>query len=624
MGLDWDWSGNTVVGVNFGWNPLVNFNFILRVEALFDLPCKSIRAFTRENEYDIIQEGGLNDYVHMRRKPISKPFTFQVERYVGVDSFDPLRNGTELILPVLLIVNRYVRGSYQPVRMYVFTGVSVMSKEYGELVADKSGLLTEVTTLAYKEMYCIDNPFTSITGDYWEFDPSDRGNTAKKPNMYGKNKGARNAQTLKDKTGTEEARQSAFETEAKKHQWRFHDASELTATKAGKGTQSASHLQTTASDGTTLVDAEPLKATMEGLAKKWEFSGTSAAGKGTRSAKHQQTTASDGKTMIDSESKKDTMEKLAKKWRFKGTDVAGEGTRSAQDPTNMAVDSTGTMGRPNVAKKKWEQEAKKHRWELDEQRKEGNTRRSAQSGNISEETKNTLEGKSSKWEFNNLTKDGNMKQSAAAAGKEPTKTATARKAVKWRFNNTSKTGNDKQSARNLALIGEEAEISKAAMEANAKKWEFDALTKAGSGTQSAAHDSSESTKAVMEAGAALWELSGQEKAGSGTQSAHTDPNEKGKKTMESGSQKWAFSETSKAGSGKRSANVTADEKDAKALEAGAVKWAFSGQSKAGGGTQSAKHPDKELSLKEMESKAVKYPKKKSAADIAKFLSKKKK
>ena len=96
------------------------------------------------------------------------------------------------------------------------------------------------------------------------------------------------------------------------------------------------------------------------------------------------------------------------------------------------------------------------------------------------------------------------------------------------------------------------------------------------------------------------------------------------KALEAKAMKWEFDETSKAGKGEHSANVTTDEMNAKALEAAAKKWAFSGQSKAGGGTQSAKHPEKELSIKEMTDRAVKYPPKKSAADIAKFLSKKKK
>ena len=85
-------SGNILVR-NYGNNPAVNFNFLLRVEGIYDLPCRSVHVFQKENEYELIQEGGLNDYVHMRRKPISKPFTFQVERYVGTDILDPLANG---------------------------------------------------------------------------------------------------------------------------------------------------------------------------------------------------------------------------------------------------------------------------------------------------------------------------------------------------------------------------------------------------------------------------------------------------------------------------------------------------------------------------------------------------
>lgn len=163
-------SGN-YFAYNLGLNPAVNFNFMLRVEGVMDLPCKSVRAFQKENEYETIQEGGLNDYVHIRRKPISKPFTFQVERYVGVDIFDPLANGTELVLPVILYVNRYsVYGDFSPVRCYVFTGCTVMGKEYGELNAEQSGLLIETTTIAYREMFAVDNPAASYQGgDTWKF-----------------------------------------------------------------------------------------------------------------------------------------------------------------------------------------------------------------------------------------------------------------------------------------------------------------------------------------------------------------------------------------------------------------------------------------------------------------------
>ena len=149
---------------NQGKNPLVNFNFMLRVEMLFDLPCKSVRAFSRELEYDYIQEGGLNDYVHMRRKPISRPFTLEIERYVGVDYVDPLPLGADLVLPVLLFVSRshdqFIPGVVA--RTYVFTGCTVMKKTYGDLVADQSGLLVETTTLGYREMLCVDIPWSEV------------------------------------------------------------------------------------------------------------------------------------------------------------------------------------------------------------------------------------------------------------------------------------------------------------------------------------------------------------------------------------------------------------------------------------------------------------------------------
>lgn len=149
---------------NQGKNPLVNFNFMLRVEMLYDLPCKGIRAFSRELEYDFIQEGGLNDYVHMRRKPITRPFTLEIDRYVGVDYMDPMPLGADLALPVLLFVSRnhdqFIPGVVA--RTYVFTGCTVMKKTYGDLAGDQSGLLVETTTLGYREMLCVDIPWSEV------------------------------------------------------------------------------------------------------------------------------------------------------------------------------------------------------------------------------------------------------------------------------------------------------------------------------------------------------------------------------------------------------------------------------------------------------------------------------
>ena len=39
-------------------NPVPAFNFVLEVEALYFIPLKSVKAFTKENEYEYIKEGG--------------------------------------------------------------------------------------------------------------------------------------------------------------------------------------------------------------------------------------------------------------------------------------------------------------------------------------------------------------------------------------------------------------------------------------------------------------------------------------------------------------------------------------------------------------------------------------
>lgn len=138
--------------------PLTNYNFLLRLEGSYDLPCKSISGISRENEYEYIQEGGVNDYVHIRRKPAQKPGTFQVEWYVGSSRINPLDIGTRCKLPVLLFVSRYPGEFDKPKRVYTFTGCVVIAKEFGQMDAQRSELLTEKMTIAYEQLLCLDDP----------------------------------------------------------------------------------------------------------------------------------------------------------------------------------------------------------------------------------------------------------------------------------------------------------------------------------------------------------------------------------------------------------------------------------------------------------------------------------
>ncbi len=312
-------SGNILIQ-NFGNNPAVNFNFMLRVEGIYDLPCKSVRAFQRENEYEMIQEGGLNDYVHMRRKPISKPFTFQVERYVGVDILDPLANGTDLVLPVILLINRYsVYRDFLPVRMYVFTGCTVMSKEYGELNAERSGLLVETTTIAYREMVCMENVAASfISEEPWKFKGTEkRGNGNQSANYYKAGEDADDREP-----GLEAARRRA-----EKWQWK------ITRPEDGKEVVNT----------TTLRAKEPenqkTRREMEAAADKWPFKDISGKPNNTPMRSVQPV----------NQKKKTDMEEQAKEWKFQ----SGNGKGNTTPLMSVQVPNQKNQSEMESSAKKW-------------------------------------------------------------------------------------------------------------------------------------------------------------------------------------------------------------------------------------------------------------------------------
>lgn len=131
---------------------LPGYNFLLRVEAKYDLACKSVQAFRSEYEYEYIQEGGLNDYVHIIRKPVTQPFTLVIERYVAENDVDPIPVGAVLTMPLLLLVSRQQNQFEKPVRNYEFSGCVVTGKEYSGMSAENSELLIEKVTIAYQKL----------------------------------------------------------------------------------------------------------------------------------------------------------------------------------------------------------------------------------------------------------------------------------------------------------------------------------------------------------------------------------------------------------------------------------------------------------------------------------------
>lgn len=153
-------------------NPLIKNNFLLRVNAIYDLPCRRISGIKDEKEYEPIQAGGVNDFVYLREKQTSKPKTFKVERYIGVDFFDPLTVGTSLQMPIVLYVSRYSNEFSTPKQTFTFWGCTVLEKEYGELDAEKSGLMVETTTIAYQQMELETETYDLEFLNTWGFDAS--------------------------------------------------------------------------------------------------------------------------------------------------------------------------------------------------------------------------------------------------------------------------------------------------------------------------------------------------------------------------------------------------------------------------------------------------------------------
>lgn len=152
-------------------NPLINNIFLLRVDAVYDLACTRVSGIVQEREYENIAEGGVNDYVQLREKPSSKPNILQVERYIGERYLDPLPVGKRCEIPLVLYVDRHLDLFVNAPMIFTFSGCTVLSKKYGDLDAERSGLMTETIQIAYQQVAVEKTP-TEIIAPLWEFDQS--------------------------------------------------------------------------------------------------------------------------------------------------------------------------------------------------------------------------------------------------------------------------------------------------------------------------------------------------------------------------------------------------------------------------------------------------------------------
>lgn len=160
-----------VIRVDSVKKPLPNNIFLLRVDAIYDLACTKVSGIVQEKEYENIIEGGVNDYVQLRQKPSSKPNILQVERYMGELYLDPLPVGKQCEMPLVLYVDRHLDSFTSSPLIFTFSGCVVLSKKYGELNAEHSGLMTETIQIAYQQV-TVEKKKYEIVKPSWEFDQS--------------------------------------------------------------------------------------------------------------------------------------------------------------------------------------------------------------------------------------------------------------------------------------------------------------------------------------------------------------------------------------------------------------------------------------------------------------------
>ena len=338
-------------------NPAVAYAFALQVEAAFFLPLRAVRVFSKENEFDYYQEGGLNDYVHMLRKPITRPFTFQIERYVGVDSgfldmnsgfLDPLALGTDLVLPLVLYVNRSpTKDWYKNItlsnlncaRAYVFTGCTVIAKEYGELNAEQSKLHTETITIAYRELFAMNqlDPGNE-PGGKWEYDGTVAGSgTSHKENRNANLKADVSKWnypgTTEKTTSVDHPSNRSRNEKVMPSKWNFPGSEE--------GTTSVDH---TANRSVNQVK-EPSKwnypGTSEGTASEEHTTNRNINTKKTPSKWEYPKTAGEVSSAEHTANRSTNTKKTPSKWNYPGT---SEGTASDEHTANR---STNTVKAPS-------------------------------------------------------------------------------------------------------------------------------------------------------------------------------------------------------------------------------------------------------------------------------------
>lgn len=646
-------------------NVIPAYRFQLKVNGVFDVPLKAVRPIARKYEYEPIQEGGLNDYVHIKRKPISQPYELVVERYVQTEIDDKLAVGSKMTLPLILYIGRANGRDLamtEAARWYVFTGAQVLNVEWGGLDSERAGLLTETVTIGYNMMFCLSSS-SDLNDDETPFDLRKDTDTTEgyvdeltQTKMQLRAIKSTRVGKYAQKKGVIEKPKTDLEKEARL--WQFDDKK-----KEGKGKSSRQNSQIRkVKDGNGseidvqagLGKVEAAKETYEGKRSLWQFalqgdagSGAVPEGNGVRHVQNAISSKDENGNDVTSglgrvQATKAEMEATAKQHLFEfGADansIMGNGNVSSQNYRKTGEDEDGNAVYSGIGKEeksKKDLEAKVKLWKFDKTTKNGtgdesrmNAKKAKGVSDDSAKTSGVGYVEKTKDKMEELAKDhlfafGQTKNEVKGNGnisarKDEKSTNDLTKATMWEF--------DKKAT----------DTTNPPMEGNGKFHTQNATKGKDSNGKDVINGIGrvETRKADMEKAKKLWAITDQyTKEGNGVRSAQNakvttgddgaevttgvGTVEDSKKDMEGRKKLWDFNGTSKDGTGDRSrqnANKTTDssgkettaglgtmEISKEQMEKGAKLWNYSGDFRTSDAI--AERIDGELRKEEMEEKA---------------------
>lgn len=129
-------------------DPIPGYRFTVFLNGMI-MGFQKVSGVGREVETEVYHEGGLNTRVHVFPKYCSKEKTLLMEKGACRGAAHPFcLVGDRLKGPLNLIVMDN-RGN--PLKSYLFTGLTVKAWEVGELSAEQSSILTDRFEVSYED-----------------------------------------------------------------------------------------------------------------------------------------------------------------------------------------------------------------------------------------------------------------------------------------------------------------------------------------------------------------------------------------------------------------------------------------------------------------------------------------